>query len=230
MFNREKETKIKDFNKLIAEVNKNIMIPGPPQILTCPFCGGEKQIMSLISGNTFGAELWSDNKQIAPMLPNISYIQKCPHCGKYYILSRQEPNFDRDGDSFETGELNFEETKEAYEQLSNEGFRTHGEEIEVRLMLFHALNDCYGRTLLGFDGCEDDWNLFVEQGKWLIEHAIADNVLKAEFYREIGEFDKASELLVGVVPDDDFIREFDEKIKERIKLKDSKVFIISGEK
>lgn len=206
------------------------MIPGPPQILICPFCGGKKQIMSLISGNTFGAELWSDNKLIAPMLPNISYIQKCPHCGKYYILGRQETNFAKDGVSFETGELSLDETKEAYEQLSQEGFRTLGEEIEVRLMLFHALNDCYGRSILGFDDFVDDRNLFVEQGQWLIENAIADNVLKAEFYREIGEFDKASELLAGIVPDDDSIREFAEKINERIEHNDSKVFIISGEK
>lgn len=28
--------------------------------------------------DTFVAELWSDNKQIAPMLPEISYVQKCP--------------------------------------------------------------------------------------------------------------------------------------------------------
>jgi hypothetical protein len=27
------------------------MIPGNLQILICPHCGGEKQIMSLISGN-----------------------------------------------------------------------------------------------------------------------------------------------------------------------------------
>ena len=33
------------------------MKPGISQILICPFCGTEKQIMSLISGNTFGAEL-----------------------------------------------------------------------------------------------------------------------------------------------------------------------------
>ena len=69
------------------------MTPGNPQILTCPFCGTEKQIMSLVSGNTFGAEYWSDNKQIARMLPEISYIQKCPHCGKYYIKSRQDVKF-----------------------------------------------------------------------------------------------------------------------------------------
>lgn len=49
------------------------MLPGNPQILTCPYCGQTKNIMSLLSGNTFGAQLWSDNKQIAPMLPEISY-------------------------------------------------------------------------------------------------------------------------------------------------------------
>ena len=37
------------------------MTPGKPQILTCPFCGAKKEIMTLASGNTFGAEFWSDN-------------------------------------------------------------------------------------------------------------------------------------------------------------------------
>ena len=73
------------------------MMPGNPQILTCPFCGKEKEIMSLVSGNTFGSELWSDNKQIAPMLPEISYVQKCPHCGKYFIKGRQAVKYAKDG-------------------------------------------------------------------------------------------------------------------------------------
>lgn len=51
------------------------MLPGNPQILTCPFCGKEKEIMSLMSGNTRGIIRWSDNKQIARMLPEISYVQ-----------------------------------------------------------------------------------------------------------------------------------------------------------
>ena len=50
------------------------MMPGPAQILTCPYCGEKKKIMSLLSGNTFGAKLWSDNKKISPMLPEISLI------------------------------------------------------------------------------------------------------------------------------------------------------------
>ena len=42
---------------------------GTSRILVCPFCGEEKEIMSLAMGNTLGAQLWSDNKLIARMLP-----------------------------------------------------------------------------------------------------------------------------------------------------------------
>lgn len=73
------------------------MQPGKPQILTCPYCGKEKEIMSLMSGNTCGSMLWSDNKQIAPMMPEISYVQKCPHCGKYYIRNRQAIRYATEG-------------------------------------------------------------------------------------------------------------------------------------
>lgn len=52
------------------------MLPGNPRIVTCPFCGAQKRLMTLMSGNTIGAKYWSDNKQEAPMLPKVSYVQK----------------------------------------------------------------------------------------------------------------------------------------------------------
>ena len=119
---------------------------GYPLILTCPFCGKEKKIMSLVSGNTFDSELWSDNKQIAPMLPEISYVQKCPHCGKYYIIRRQAVKFAKEGHSLETGRLTFSKMKEAFAQLAEEGFIDEKEEINVRMMLHHAYNDYYYRN------------------------------------------------------------------------------------
>ena len=162
------------------------MLPGNPQILTCPFCGKEKEIMSLASGNTFGSELWSDNKQIAPMLPEISYVQKCPHCGKYYIKRRQAVKYAKDGYCFERGLLTFSEIKEAFAQLAEEGFIDEKEEINVRMMLHHAYNDYYYRNGDKKDILEDDKKLFRENGLWLINNLITDNVMKAEFYREIG--------------------------------------------
>lgn len=202
------------------------MLPGNSQILTCPYCGGEKQIMSLASGNTFGAEFWSDNKQIAPMLPEISYIQKCPHCGKYYIRGRQEIKYAKDSSSFDQGLLSFSEMKEAYKQLSDEGFENLEEEISVRMMMFHSFNDYYYRREEKMSVNISDFEQFVEQGKWLIENVITDTILKAEFYREIGEMDKAKELLEDFTSDDEFLQEICQSIKVKIVTNDTKVFRI----
>lgn len=201
------------------------MTPGPSRILTCPFCGGEKKVMTLASGNTFGAEVWSDNKRIAPMLPEISYIQKCPHCGKYYIMSRQEPKYDRGSRmTFEKGILSYSEMKEAFAQISSEGFANQDEEANVRMMMFHAFNDHYYRRMCYEQPSEEDFALFREQGLWLIENLINENVLKAEFYREIREMQKAQEIIDSATPDNDFVRSIMLQIKERIQTNDSRVF------
>ena len=52
------------------------MIPGPANILSCPFCGSEKEVMSLVSGNTFGGTVWSDTRREYPMLPEVSPLQE----------------------------------------------------------------------------------------------------------------------------------------------------------
>lgn len=200
------------------------MIPGNPQILICPFCGTEKQIMSLISGNTFGAELWSDNKQIAPMLPEISYVQKCPHCGKYYITERQEVKYAKDGYSFEKGLLTYPEMKEAFTQLSEEGFLDEKEEINVRMMLHHAYNDYYYRTDEKKVISEEDKTLFHENGLWLINNLITDSVMKAEFYREIGEIDTAKSIIDSITVEDEFLKRIVTGIKERLEVNNCQVF------
>lgn len=199
-------------------------MPGNSQILICPFCGTEKQIMSLISGNTFGAELWSDNKQIAPMLPEISYVQKCPHCGKYYIMERQEEKFANDGYSFETGLLTYPEMKEAFTQLSEEGFLNEEEEINVRMMLHHAYNDYYYRTEEKKVVSEENKNLFHENGLWLINNLMTDDVMKAEFYREIGEIDTAKSILDSITVEDEFLKRIVTSIKERLEVNNCQVF------
>lgn len=180
--------------------------------------------MSLISGNTFGAELWSDNKQIAPMLPEISYVQKCPHCGKYYITGRQEVKYAKDGYSFEKGLLTYPEMKEAFTQLSEEGFLNEKEEINVRMMLHHAYNDYYYRTDEKKFISEEDKTLFHENGLWLLNNLITDSVMKAEFYREIGEIDTAKSILDSITVEDEFLKCIVTGIKERLEVNNCQVF------
>jgi len=202
------------------------MIPGNPRILVCPFCGKEKEIMSLVSGNTCGAEYWSDNKQIAPMLPEISYVQRCPHCRKYYITGRQEVRYAKEGYSFEKGLLDYPEMKEAYAQLSEEGFLNKKEEANVRMMLHHSYNDYYYRSNDNKEVNAEDKNLFHENGIWLINNLITDSVLKAEFYREISEFKIAYDILESVRVEDDFLKHIVSLIQERLNNNDCRVFKI----
>ena len=202
------------------------MTPGKPQILTCPFCGAKKEIMTLASGNTFGAEFWSDNKQIAPMLPEISLVQKCPKCGKYYIRTRQNVVYSEKGWCFEKGTLSFGEMKEAFHQLQEQGFEDEKEEINIRMMLHHAYNDYYYRNDDTHIVNEEDRKLFHENGLWLIKNLITDNVMKAEFYREIGEMEAAKSILDSIHVEDDFLKNISDEIIRRISNTDDKVFRI----
>ena len=204
------------------------MLPGPSQILTCPHCGQKKEIMSLRSGNTFGARYWSDNKRIAPMLPEISYVQKCLQCKKYFIRSRQKTVYAKSGFSSDRGSLSFAEMKEAFAQLSQEKFRNKQEEAAVRMMLHHAYNDYYFRDGKHRAIDKADQKLFRENAFWLIEKFLEDVAMKAEFYREAGDMEKAKVLIEKVAVDDEFMKKLVATIKEKIKKGETAVFLIES--
>ena len=56
------------------------MIPGPTIIKKCSECSGLIQEHSIISGNSVGAQYWTDGKRELPMLPDQPWLVKCPHC------------------------------------------------------------------------------------------------------------------------------------------------------
>jgi hypothetical protein len=162
------------------------------------------------------------------MLPEISLIQKCPKCGKYYFRTRQEAVFSDDDDwGSDSGVLTFPEMKEAFMQLSEEGFVDANEERSARMMLHHAFNDYYYRN--NSDGKpvnDDDWSIFKENALWIIEHVITDGVLKAEYYREIGMMEEALSVLQNLTLTNEFVKKVAEEVAKRIKKNDRKVFLI----
>ena len=160
------------------------------------------------------------------MLPEVSYVQKCPHCGKYYIKERQKVKYGEGLFSFGLGILTFPEMKEAFAQLSEEGFLHEKEEKKVRMELHHSYNDFYYRNAANKEINDDDKRLFHDNGIWLINNFITDNVMKAEFYREIGEFKIANDILESVEVEDAFLKQIVSQIKERLGEKDCRVFQI----
>ena len=122
------------------------MNPGPPILVKCPQCGTDKELMSLLSGNTFRSMSWSDTYMYSPMLPRLSPVQKCPHCGSYFMMPDEKPRYkENDGDfdySFDTGRLTFPEVKQALLILENSGLK-RDKEIALRLEFLYRFNDAY---------------------------------------------------------------------------------------
>ena len=93
-------------------------------------------------------------------------------------------------------------------------------------MLHHAFNDYYYRSEDNKEISDEDETLFHENGIWLINNHITDNVMKSEFYREIGEFETALGILESVQVENEFLKRIVSKIRERIENRDRKVFKI----
>lgn len=85
------------------------MLPGPTYIYQCPNCINLLRIGSLMSGNTFGAERYSDGKMIAPMLPEYPEITKCSKCNTIFWLDKAQ----------KVGEILWNERSEIFEEWGN---------------------------------------------------------------------------------------------------------------
>ena len=185
------------------------MKPAPAKLYKCPHCGKTKPMLSLMSGNTFRGELWSDGRSIYPMLPRISAIQKCPSCGKYSLFEKWKDTGKTDCNAIgTTGDLSYLEAKEAYKELKGQNA------FQIALFFVHAYNDEFRRPKLRVafhedkrpsevsghfsSPKEDDVNLFLEASQSAIDYS--DNtqealILKAEIHRERREWVEAFEIL-----------------------------------
>lgn len=230
------------------------MIPAYCKLASCPHCGGKKEIVQIASGNTYGAWLWSDTKQVAPMLPHVSPIQRCPTCGHYYFLNQfscEEGNTYSD----EEGWLSFDEAIEAFGELvidnrkyleewnawrlddddkddeNSEAFKAwlHEEKqknIELlTIIIAWAFNDMIRN---GETPSKEQYDIFRATISSHLKQPILSNnqLLRAELYREIGEFDECLHTLDEYIPEDDFLANIKKDIIDRAQKQDNKVFVI----
>ncbi len=63
------------------------MLPAPETIHQCPHCNTKARKANLLSGNTFGSQLWSDGYMHAPMLPEMVRVTRCLGCRRIYWLA-----------------------------------------------------------------------------------------------------------------------------------------------
>ena len=209
------------------------MLPSNPRALTCPKCRGQKDVLSLMSGNTFGATYWSDTKREAPMLPEVSVVQKCPHCGYYYFANKQSYKTSDKEYSFELGTLSFDDCKEALAQFLHESLDAEDEKT-LRIYTLFAFNDKYHRHNEGSMPNEeanfkDDYLYFKDNALRLIELFKNDDettLFRAELYREMKMYKECLSLIRKVNEENERISTIKHAIKERAEVYDYAVFRI----
>ena len=121
-----------------------------------------------------------------------------------------------------TGELNFEEAKEALEQLyesSNEDRR-----FILRIYVLYAFNDMYGRQGQKFLDDSEDYQYFVENCREMIKMNQVNPTLRAELYREIGEFEQCIQYLDSIESTEEYENQVRNQIRQRALKKDRMVF------
>ena len=126
--------------------------------------------------------------------------------------------------SMRTGDLNFEEAREALEQLyesSNEKRR-----FILRLYVLYAFNDKYGREGLKYLLDCEDYLYFVENCREMIKMEQTNSTLRAELYREIGEFDRCVQYLDSMEPAGEYENQVREQIRQRALDQDRMVFAL----
>ena len=198
------------------------MLPAHSSLLRCPHCGAKKEVLQLMSGNTFGSTLWSDTKHIAPMLPQVSYIQRCPSCGKYFFYKQEVKAGKSNSYGGDTGDLPLEYLKEALTQLQPTG----GDESTLRFYILWAFNDRYG-DMEQSDIPSEEWEYHLDNVHHLLQMDI-NAMVRAELHREIGDFEQAIQILQSLEVEDN-MKDFHSQLLQQAQLHNRKVFALYGD-
>lgn len=194
------------------------------ELAVCPHCGGKKKLLRLMSGNTFNAVQWSDAKIVAPMMPTVSPILKCPKCGHFYFTFEVDKE---EGDDYtmECGWLSFEDVIKAKDELR---WKEAYWENEMAIVVMWAYNDIIR------SGKKTSWKqdeIFRKTISSLLELSILEDnpLLRAEMYREIGEFDRCLEILENFDIKEEYPAFVAKQIAKRAAQNDFMVFILQEE-
>lgn len=206
------------------------ILPGPILIIPCPACGFTGKKKALLSGNNFGAELWSDGKQIAPMLPEYPYLVRCKKCRKFFFAED-----DNSIDELSWGEYNYVDKWKDVKFFKFPTFRQYIaalgsglDEKYIRYSAFKSFNDYIRKnrehriTPEMREHHHENMNRLSE----LFATESTDELFSLiEVNRQLGRFDKCKELLEKVNDKDldwikeQFAGEIDKKNRKLFKLR-----------
>jgi hypothetical protein len=218
------------------------MIPGPTILIKCPHCGGYAKKETLLSGNTFGASLWSDCKQIASMLPEFPQVVLCKHCNQFYwvedakevdsiwLWDRKRYSKEKELKWANTKFIEFPTYEEYLQCLESDAIRNRSDEKYVRIQLWWLSNDhIRGKYPLInlFRNKMIEFNCInIESLLDLLDQVNTTELIKkAEIHRNLGRFDESKALIESITDEKyawikvKFLEQIDRKKPELFRLR-----------
>ncbi len=207
------------------------MIPAPDSVYQCPKCDNLLKNRNLLSGNTFGARIFSDSKRIAPMLPEYPNLTKCRKCNTIFWLCKlqeigtldwsneQNPNWEN-ADSADF--LTIDDYLNAIETGLAENV---DEEVLIRMLIWWAFNDRLrnGKEIFRNESDEIRW-----KENCLALMALLDlkndsqKIMLAELNRNLGDFEKCISIIDSIETDN--MKWVQEKYRQECEIKNKWVF------
>lgn len=178
------------------------MTPGPIVIRQCPACPQLLMEYTIGSGNSFGAERWTDGKLEAPMLRDRPPIVKCGKCkGLLWLNDAKEvarvESWERDEDKT-TKAIQAEPATEAdLLKFLRAAKLAREQTITVRTRAWWAANDAVrnSRGTLQFKHSREQVENLKLLASLFDEKDPAERLKKAEIARELGKFGECERLL-----------------------------------
>jgi hypothetical protein len=187
------------------------MLPGPIRIMKAPGCKRPVKFLTISSGNTFRAVYWTDGKREAPMLRDNPLLRKAPEedvlfwsheCEEIGSIGDRYQYNNEYNPEWEDLEFAQEPSESDYLRAIDEGMGfTLNKILYLRMRLWWIGND--GVRKKKVSGLPEIhlanlWKL----GGLLSEDNPDMRLLKAEVFRELGDFKEARRLLEFSFPED----------------------------
>jgi len=180
------------------------MLPGPVEIIQCPYCDQKFKQSTMMSGNTIGAKFWTDGKREAPMLPDGIIIAFCEACSQYFwvdeaeVIDEVEPDGHKYRDLDYLKALTLEQYIDAFQKIE---IRSDQDTFFLLRQIWWKYND-YFRENKEAELSSNIKKVIPELLDKLLDN-FAENedghlMLKGELLRELGHFEAAEKTLKQV--------------------------------
>ncbi len=176
-------------------------------VYKCPTCGNLIQRGSIMSGNSFGAKVYSDGKVIARMLKEFPELTQCKKCENFFWISKSEEvgSFRRYG----SGNAEWENADKAefltigqyVAALKGGVAQNSDDEMYIRQNILWAFNDRLRKDKPLFESLEDEaiWNSNLDRLLELLDITeLNDMIMMAEIYRSKGDFKQCMSIIDSI--------------------------------